>query len=149
MSLFMLLPTLFLLLLLLMLWRIVYNQHKRFHLLHTQLEEQSLLLTTLQGKEELNEQVFTEQQNKISSLEKNLTQVHEQYEQQLKSALQQIAVLKNEVEQLTSQQPEDKLYTRAFKLAALGADAEEISQTCEIPLAEAEMLLAIHQTKTD
>ncbi len=149
MSLFMLLPSLFILLLLLILWRILYTQHKRFHLLHTQLEEQSLLLTTLQGKNEFNEQAFTEQQHKIAALKKNLTQANEQYNQQLSSLKQQMVRLKNEIEQLTSQQPEDKLYTRAFKLATLGADAEEISQTCEIPLAEAEMLLAIHQTKTD
>jgi Ca2+/Na+ antiporter len=45
------------------------------------------------------------------------------------------------------QQPEDKLYSRALKLAALGADAQELMQECQLSAAEAEMLLAIHQRK--
>jgi len=60
---------------------------------------------------------------------------------------QQLSRIKNNVETLSTQQPEDKLYSRAFKLAELGADVDEISKTCEIPLAEAEMLLAVHQNK--
>ncbi len=145
----MVLPSLFLLLALFLLLRSLFYQNKNIALLKTQLAEQALLLSTLQSREALNDQLLTEQENKISTLEDVFQQKEQQYLAQFDEINKKIALLKNEVEQLSSQQPEDKLYSRAFKLATLGADAEEISQTCEIPLAEAEMLLAIHQTKAD
>ncbi len=145
----MVLPSLFLLLALFLLLRSLFYQNKNIALLKTQLAEQALLLSTLQSREALNDQLLTEQENKISALEKTFQQKEQQYLAQFDEINKKIALLKNEIEQLSSQQPEDKLYSRAFKLATLGADAEEISQTCEIPLAEAEMLLAIHQNKAD
>ena len=51
------------------------------------------------------------------------------------------------IEQLLNQQPEDKLYTRAQKLVELGADIAEIMRECDIPRAEAEMLLSVHRQK--
>jgi len=147
MPLIILLPLLFLLLVLLIIWRTFNNQNKSIQQLNTQLEEQGLILTSIQGKEELNEQLITEQQDKIVELEKTILRNSHQYIKQFNDVNENITQLFNDVEQLNSQQPEDKLYSRAFKLAALGADIEEIAQTCEIPLAEAEMLLSIHQTK--
>ena len=148
MSLFMLLPVFLFFLLLFILLRVLLHQNKNITRLKTQLAEQTLLLTTLQGREESNDQLIAEQENKIAMLENNLQQKEQQYSAQFKQINEQITSLNNKLEQLNSQQPEDKLYSRAFKLASLGADAQEIAQTCEIPLAEAEMLLAIHQTKT-
>jgi len=51
------------------------------------------------------------------------------------------------IDKLLHQQPEDKLYTRAQKLVELGADVAEIMQECDIPKAEAEMLLAVHRQR--
>jgi type II secretory pathway pseudopilin PulG len=68
-------------------------------------------------------------------------------DQQISDATEQITTLANEVDILINQQPEDKLYSRALKLAELGAGVEEISESCEIPIAEAEMLLAVHKKK--
>lgn len=48
---------------------------------------------------------------------------------------------------LSEQQPQDKLYSRASKLAALGADVEEIMRECELPRAEVEMLLSVYNKK--
>jgi hypothetical protein len=62
---------------------------------------------------------------------------------------QQISSQEQTVEQIQAQQPEDKLYSRAFKLVELGADIEEVMKECEIPRAEAEMLLSVHQKKTN
>lgn len=40
---------------------------------------------------------------------------------------------------------ESKLYSRAVKMADLGADIEEIIAECEIPRAEAELLMSLHR----
>lgn len=42
-------------------------------------------------------------------------------------------------------EPADKLYSRALKLVSKGADVQELMEECELPLAEAEMLIAIHR----
>lgn len=79
----------------------------------------------------------------LQSDEKNteLSQVSKQLEHRIKSIQEDIVKL----QQTQSQQPEDKLYSRAFKMVELGADAEELVRECDIPRAEADMLIAIHQ----
>lgn len=42
------------------------------------------------------------------------------------------------------QDPQAKLYSRAMKMVDLGADVEELIQECELPKAEAELLLRLH-----
>ncbi|MFY8300333.1 DUF2802 domain-containing protein [Pseudoalteromonas sp. SS15] len=44
--------------------------------------------------------------------------------------------------------PDAKIYSRAVKMIELGADLEEIMQECEIPRAEAELLLSLHQKQS-
>ncbi len=57
-----------------------------------------------------------------------------------------------ELEQLSEHQqkiqladPESKLYSRAMKMVQLGAGLDEIMQECELPRAEAELLLNLHR----
>lgn len=59
--------------------------------------------------------------------------------------------LKEELEQLAQRQqqfefqdPEAKLYNRAVKLLEQGAGLDEIMEACELPRAEAELLMRIH-----
>ncbi|ALO41480.1 DUF2802 domain-containing protein [Pseudoalteromonas phenolica] len=44
--------------------------------------------------------------------------------------------------------PDAKIYSRAVKMIELGADLEEIMRECEIPRAEAELLLSLHQKQS-
>ncbi|GMM86075.1 DUF2802 domain-containing protein [Pseudoalteromonas sp. MTN2-4] len=44
--------------------------------------------------------------------------------------------------------PDAKIYSRAVKMIELGAGLEEIMQECEIPRAEAELLLSLHQKQS-
>ncbi|TMN93870.1 hypothetical protein CWB73_03545 [Pseudoalteromonas phenolica] len=44
--------------------------------------------------------------------------------------------------------PDAKIYSRAVKMIELGADLEEIIRECEIPRAEAELLLSLHQKQS-
>ena len=46
---------------------------------------------------------------------------------------------------LAAQAPENRLYTRATKMVELGASVEELMVECELPRAEAELLLNLHK----
>jgi hypothetical protein len=55
----------------------------------------------------------------------------------------------NEVQQeMSVQTPENKLYSRAVKMVELGAGIEEIMFECELPKAEAELLLSLHKHRS-
>jgi uncharacterized membrane protein YhiD involved in acid resistance len=46
---------------------------------------------------------------------------------------------------LVASSPENKLYTRAMKMVELGASIDELMSECELPRAEAELLLNLHR----
>ena len=127
-------------------WSFV-NQRNKLIKFEIQLNELTLLFNNIQQVAEHNRDEIesVKQQQVKQELEHN--QSNKGFLSNLNTIHQQLTSLQNNVETLNTQQPEDKLYSRAFKLVALGADADEISKTCEIPLAEADMLLAIHQNK--
>ncbi|MGL5222668.1 MAG: DUF2802 domain-containing protein, partial [Plesiomonas shigelloides] len=54
----------------------------------------------------------------------------------------QFSVKLNEV---TYIDPEHRLYSRATKLAEMGAGLDELMQECELPKAEAELLLNLQR----
>lgn len=43
-------------------------------------------------------------------------------------------------------EPDSKLYSRAVKMVELGANLEEIMAECELPQAEAELLISLHKS---
>ncbi|WP_404338977.1 DUF2802 domain-containing protein [Pseudoalteromonas mariniglutinosa] len=43
--------------------------------------------------------------------------------------------------------PNAKIYSRAVKMVELGADLDEIIRECELPRAEAELLMSLHKQK--
>lgn len=45
---------------------------------------------------------------------------------------------------LVAQTPENRLYSRATKMVELGASLEEVMLECELPKAEAELLMNLH-----
>jgi len=133
-----------------LLFLLVLKQNKKISLIEQQQNELSLIVDGVKHNIQSIENVSAEQamQNKniqeISQQQKNITSTIKTSEHKLQLVDKELVSIKNELDLLSNQQPGDKLYSRALKLAALGADAEEISQNCEIPLAEAEMLLAVH-----
>lgn len=48
-------------------------------------------------------------------------------------------------EELVNLEPDSKLYSRAMKMVSLGAGIEEVMQECELPRAEAELLVNLHK----
>jgi hypothetical protein len=63
--------------------------------------------------------------------------------------IQQLDVLVKKTQEnqlnLVAQAPENRLYTRAVKMVELGASIEELMVECELPRAEAELLLNLHK----
>jgi len=74
-------------------------------------------------------------------------QVSKQLEHRIKVLQHQLSTQQDITSLLQAQQGEDKLYTRAFKLAEKGAGIDEIVTDCELPRAEVEMLLSIYNKK--
>ena len=116
----------------------------------------------LENQQQSNDIFISEMQNSLSQL-KNITeqiakensqtiieneQVSKQLEHRIKTIQGELAKHQALFQQYQEQQPEDKLYSRAYKLAALGADLEEIMRECELPRAEVEMLLSVYTRST-
>lgn len=116
-------------------------------LLEAQVQAYPLLVEELQTG-------ISEQQALIKSMDEKHSRSgveHEQVSKQLthrvKVVQDELAKVKEMLEHYQDQQPEDKLYSRAYKLAELGADIEEIINECDLPRAEAEMLLSVYKKK--
>ncbi|MBY6186854.1 DUF2802 domain-containing protein [Marinobacter hydrocarbonoclasticus] len=63
----------------------------------------------------------------------------------VKEQEQTIALLQARQDEVVQQDPEARLYSRAMKMVELGADVEEIMRECELPRAEAQLLVTLHQ----
>jgi len=127
--------------------KIYFNQVNKG--LQTQLESQEILLSELQSSQNiLKDQLIDLNVKHINQNVEN-EQVNKQLEHRIKTIQNESSEQNKLLEQLLNQQPQDKLYSRAFKLVELGADVEEVVRECEIPLAEAEMLISVHRNKTN
>ncbi|MGN5291152.1 DUF2802 domain-containing protein [Aeromonas sp. 11P] len=90
-------------------------------------------------------------QGQLESLRKQMMELHTgaigmgQRLQSVEGAIQQV----NERQQeLTMQDPERRLYSRAAKMVELGADLDEVMSECELPKAEAELLISLRKGRS-
>jgi len=82
------------------------------------------------------------------SFKKQFTEIHSGSIGMGKKIQQLDAIVKKTQENqlnLVAQAPENRLYTRATKMVELGASIEELMVECELPRAEAELLLNLHR----
>lgn len=131
---------------------VIYRQKTYFYrtnkVLKTQLETQELFINELQSSQNTVNKQLIEFNNKLESLQLENEQVSKQLEHRIKTLQQESVLQKQLIDQFQNQQPQDKLYSRAFKLVELGAEIDEVVRECDIPLAEAEMLISVHRNKT-
>ncbi|MFL9595551.1 DUF2802 domain-containing protein [Aeromonas veronii] len=90
-------------------------------------------------------------QGQLESLRKQMMELHTgaigmgQRLLSVEGAMQQV----NERQQeLTMQDPERRLYSRAAKMVELGADLDEVMSECELPKAEAELLISLRKGRS-
>lgn len=93
-----------------------------------------LLLKSVLASNELFKQQFVELHSGSVGMGKKI--------QQLES---QIRKTQENQQNMVAQAPENRLYTRATKMVELGASIEELMLECELPRAEAELLLNLHK----
>ena len=129
------------LVIILMLFISVRSLSKKIQLAQTCISSNELLVNQLQTLFITLEKSLKEKNTETTAQHIELNQVTKQLEHRIKTIQEDIIKL----QQTQAQQPEDKLYSRAFKMVALGADADELVRECEIPRAEAEILIAIHK----
>jgi len=120
----------------------------RVVILSLQMQSTSLLVNDLQSINQKIQQEFDVMVEESAQLAAENVQVSKQLEHRIKSLQQQAIDQKDLLAQWQENQGQDKFYTRAFKLAAKGADIEEIMSECELPRAEVEMLLSVYQQRT-
>jgi len=58
-----------------------------------------------------------------------------------------LAALQQQFTALGEQDPDSRLYQRAAEMIQSGASAEEVMHNCDLPLAEVQLLMNIHQPK--
>lgn len=56
-----------------------------------------------------------------------------------------IAAQDARLDETVQQEPQSRLYSRAIKMVQLGAGVDELMNECELPKAEAELLLRLHR----
>jgi septal ring factor EnvC (AmiA/AmiB activator) len=136
--------TTLLFLVILVLFNSVRSLSKKVRLTETNIASNELLVNQLQTLFITLDKSVKELNNQHTSENTELNQVTKQLEHRIKSIQEDI----NKLQQTQAQQPEDKLYSRAFKMVELGADVAELVRECDIPRAEAEMLISIHQKQS-
>lgn len=120
---------------------------KQFNELKVQNNTNEILLNDLKHASSKQEHLLNQLSVEFAEKQLENEQVTKQLEHRIKLLQESLKIQKEALEVVQSQQPEDKLYSRALKLVKLGADVEEIIRECDIPRAEAEMLLAVHNKK--
>ncbi len=124
----------------------VKNLRKRIEHLAMQNDASEMLVSDLQIQLNVAEQKITQTNAQVEAKSLEDTQVSKQIEHRIKTLQSRLTQVIESVDLLSEQQPQDKLYSRASKLAALGADTEEIMRECELPRAEVEMLLSVYKS---
>lgn len=114
----------------------------------SQYQTNELLVNSLQSaNDNLNITVHELSIQQEKSLTEN-TLVSKQLEHRIKALQSQLSAQQDLISQLQTEQGNDKFYSRAIKLAKIGAGIEEIVAECELPHAEVEMLISVYQNKT-
>jgi len=119
----------------------------KVEVLNVQMQSTSLLVNELQTLNNKLQQEFDDMAGCNERLTAENEQVSKQLEHRIKSLQQQFIEQQQLLTQWQDSQGQDKFYNRAFKLAAKGADIEEIMSECELPRAEVEMLLSVYQQR--
>lgn len=97
----------------------------------------------------------------MSRLMRELTRTRDSYRKQLEELQaaniglgkkvtelgRHLGILNERQQELALKDPQSKLYSRAARMVQLGADVEEIMAECEMPRAEAELLLSLHRKR--
>ena len=120
----------------------------RIAVIESQSQAVELLIVNLQSAHEqlqldIDDMTIKHEQAALENI-----QISKQLEHRIKMLQDHASAQQVIIEQLQTEQGEDKFYSRAIKLAKKGAELDEIVSECELPHAEVEMLLSVYQRTT-
>ena len=127
---------------------IAYNRLKnRLNALMTQIDSYEFVINELKLNDQQNQSLTAEKEEVLQNWQLEQQQVSQQLEHRIKVLQNKTSSLDKKIDNFQQQQPEDKLYSRAQKMVQLGAGIDEIVRECELPRAEAEILMSMHKRK--
>ncbi len=127
---------------------IAYNRLKnRLNALMTQIDSYEFVINELKLNDQQNQSLTAEKEEVLKNWQLEQQQVSQQLEHRIKVLQNKTSSLDKKIDNFQQQQPEDKLYSRAQKMVQLGAGIDEIVRECELPRAEAEILMSMHKRK--
>lgn len=128
-------------------------------LVRQNLELASILQSTKAELDDVRNEMMTvnvQQQQSVVALKQQQQEVLQHLEQVVSSLStlaeqsnafrQDYEQVKHQVQLLKSESSEQKLYGRAKKMIEMGAEIEELMLECDVPRAEAELLLSLYKT---
>lgn len=113
---------------------LIERQQQRLLMLTETASEVLKLKETLSESAEPKPQAEFSHEHAIAQLQQQVAQLRQEH-RQLQEKLQDVA----------DQDPGQKLYQQAAKLVSRGASIEELMQECDLPQAEAELLMSLHK----
>lgn len=113
---------------------LIERQQQRLLMLTETASEVLKLKETLSESAEPKPQTEFAHEHAIAQLQQQVAQLRQEH-RQLQEKLQDVA----------DQDPGQKLYQQAAKLVSRGASIEELMQECDLPQAEAELLMSLHK----
>jgi len=126
---------------------LIRRHNTRFSVYESQLQSSELIVNSLQSANDNLKSVVQDLSLKQEQTLTENTLVSKQLEHRIKSIQSQLTAQQELISQLQTDQGDDKFYSRAIKLAKIGADIDEIVTECELPYAEVEMLISVYQNK--
>lgn len=104
-------------------------------------------LRRLQTATKVQEEKLHELTTAISGMSDKLQSLSRQSVQNEGLWQDELKKLQDKVQELESADPDARIYTKATKLVSSGASIEEVMAECDLPRAEAELLMNLHTQK--
>lgn len=105
-------------------------------------------LSALQDKVSLLDAKFAESEHQLKVTHDNLHEVHAGslgVGNKVKDLSLQVQRIEDKLQELEQLDPDTRLYSKATRLVNEGASVEELMQECELPRAEAELLMSLRK----
>ena len=117
----------------------------RFSALEIQIESYEFIINEIKIANQQHESDLKAKDKTLQAWQLEHRQISQQLEHRIKVLQEKLSQVHENITQIQQQQPEDKLYSRAQKMVKLGADVDELVKECDLPYAEAEILIAMHK----
>lgn len=111
--------------------------HHRLNTVRRELEGATISLVSLKETISTLQHQQNEDQTRVMVVTRHLSSIEEKHNE-----------LETQIRDVKLQDPSMRLYQRAAELVKQGATMEEVMEACDIPRAEAEMLITVHRQQS-